>query len=399
MKCVKAKKYLKDMPHLVKEYCFDKNVGVDFDKLTHGMRTKVWWICSRGHTWQAEVKDRHRGNGCPYCSNRKVCHDNCLATTHPHLLKEWDYNKNKLFPEDITYGSTEMAHWICSKGHCWINSPNSRTNQSSGCPYCSNKKVNKDNCLSTTHPELAKEWNYNKNKIKPTDMTAGSGKSVWWKCKVKHEWKALVASRKRGDGCPYCSNQKVCKDNCLAVTHPKLAKEWDYDKNKIKPEEITFGSNKKIWWKCKKGHEWESTPNNRSLQKKCPKCYKSRGEGIICSILNELKILNKREYKFKKLGNYKFDFALFKKYKKKPWAVIEYHGKQHYEVVNFSKNKQKNIEKFTRTKNNDKIKKRYCIDNDINYLEIPYWEKDIKKLIKDFLKKQGVNINEKTKTI
>ena len=52
-------------------------------------------------------------------------------------------------------------------------------------------------------------------------------------------------------------------ETCLASTHPALLKEWDFDKNKtITPYDVSKGSNKKVWWKCEKGHEWESTVAN-----------------------------------------------------------------------------------------------------------------------------------------
>lgn len=45
----------------------------------------------------------------------------------------------------------------------------------------------------------------------------------------------------------------------LSATHPNLVKEWDYAKNNalgIYPDKIRYGSNKKVWWVCKHGHEW-----------------------------------------------------------------------------------------------------------------------------------------------
>ena len=78
-----------------------------------------------------------------------------------------------------------------------------------GCPYCSSQRVDKLNCLSTIHPEIAKEWNYKKNgNLTPDKVTAGSHKRVWWKCSKGHEWVSFIFSRKRGFGCPYCNNLK-----------------------------------------------------------------------------------------------------------------------------------------------------------------------------------------------
>ena len=85
------------------------------------------------------------------------------------------------------------------------------------------------NSLSSQHPDIAAEWNYEKNTLlTPQMISYGSGKKVWWKCSCGHEWQSTVSNRVLGNGCPYCSNQKVLPGfNDLATTHPNLVKEWD----------------------------------------------------------------------------------------------------------------------------------------------------------------------------
>ena len=151
----------------------------------------------------------------------------------------------------------------------------------SNCPYCSNKKVksNKENSLFFLFPEIAKEWDYEKNgDLKPTDVTKGSDKKVWWKCEKGHEWKAPINVRNRGTGCPYCNSLKVSLDLSLAQKGKKiLLEEWNYDKNEnITPENVSVNSGKKVWWKCKKGHSWETSVYNRTKGTNCPICWQER---------------------------------------------------------------------------------------------------------------------------
>lgn len=86
-----------------------------------------------------------------------------------------------------------------------------RIGHQTNCPYCGNKKVLAGfNDLSTTHPQLTKEWNHRKNgDITPKMVTAGSKQKVWWVCEKGHEWEAYVYSRKAGNGCPICSRDKL----------------------------------------------------------------------------------------------------------------------------------------------------------------------------------------------
>ena len=59
----------------------------------------------------------------------------------------------------------------------------------------------------------AKGGSYEKNgNLRPENITAGSGKNVWWKCAKGHEWVARISSRKAGNGCPYCVGRKKPKD-------------------------------------------------------------------------------------------------------------------------------------------------------------------------------------------
>lgn len=136
---------------------------------------------------------------------------NDLATLRPDLATEWCDEKNgDLKPSDVTPHSNKRVWWKCNKGHEWQVRIGSRTRQGSGCPYCSGRQAIKGtNDLETTNPELAKEWNAEKNNdLSPFDVKAGSGKKVWWVCEKGHEWQARVRDRVRdNNGCPYCAKE------------------------------------------------------------------------------------------------------------------------------------------------------------------------------------------------
>lgn len=44
--------------------------------------------------------------------------------------------------------------------------------------------------------------------------------------------------------------------NSLAAVHPELIVEWSDRNLPLTPDSVTFGSNKKVWWKGACGHEW-----------------------------------------------------------------------------------------------------------------------------------------------
>ena len=266
-------------PELAKEWNHEKNGDLNPTDVIASSSKKVWWKCKKGHEWEAIVSSRNSGNGCPFCSGKKVLVGyNDLATTHPEIANEWNYKKNgDLEPTDVSFGSNKKVFWRCKEGHEWLSTVNNRTNGNRGCPYCANKKVWVGyNDLATKNPELAKEWNHEKNgDLNPTDVASNSNKKVWWKCNKGHEWKTSINNRNNGSGCPYCANQKVLVGyNDLATIHPELAKEWDYEKNNgLKPEDFIAGSNKKVWWRCRKEHHsWLASIGKRVRGNGCPKC-------------------------------------------------------------------------------------------------------------------------------
>ena len=202
---------------------------------------------------------------------------NSLAVKNPELASEWHPTRNGyITPEMVSYASGKKIWWLGKCGHEWLAVIANRIS-GNGCPICSNKKVLEGfNDLQTTHPQLAKEWDYNKNgSLLPKSVTYGSDQKVWWICSEGHSFQATISNRCNGKGCPYCSNTKVLKGyNDLASQYPDIAAEWNYSKNSETPDNVLSGSNKKVWWKCKQcGYEWRTNPNHRVYRHSgCPAC-------------------------------------------------------------------------------------------------------------------------------
>ena len=201
------------------------------------------------------------------------------VSDNAQLMAEWDWEKNNdlcLDPYMLTQGCHTIAWWKCTQGHSYESQIRNRVS-GYGCPYCAGKKVMIGyNDLETFYPEVARDWNYDKNGIlTPTTITYASNKKVWWRCSTcSGEYEASVVNRtKRGSACPYCANQKVLVGyNDLQSQSPELAAEWS-DMNTIQPTEVTPHSNKKVYWRCALGHEdYLMSIKQRSNRQGCPIC-------------------------------------------------------------------------------------------------------------------------------
>ena len=272
-------------PDLAKDWHPVKNGSLTPDMVSAGSSWNVWWICKEGHEWNTSVANRASGKGCPICGRKIVGKKlstpdgNDIASLYPELVEEWDYeNNNGITPQEVITGSNKKFWWKCKKcGGRWSATPGHRTLRGSGCPYCSGQKVLSGyNDLASVYPELIKEWDYTLNdSLTPQNITAGSGKKVWWICKEGHQWLASICNRIKGRGCPYCSNKKIIVgENDLGTTHKELVEEWDFEKNiDISPQTFVAGSNKSVWWRCNKGHSWKAVISSRALNGNgCPYC-------------------------------------------------------------------------------------------------------------------------------
>jgi hypothetical protein len=281
-------------PQLAKQWHPNKNKKLTPDKVGPGSHKIVYWLCevASDHEWKASIAQRNgnkqvKGNGCPMCRGSIVVLSTCLATKFPLLATEFHLTKNgDSTPFNVHPGSKKKVFWMCKKNpeHEWeaqiANRVDKPSKKGSGCPFCSGTKVCMSNCLVTTHPEIAKEWDSIKNgDLKPTQVTAGSGKKRWWICSrdESHSWYATISSRSGGNKCPICSNKKVIYSNSLAFLNADLVVEWHPTKNILLPIEVVPGSTKKVWWLCPKNHEWQAAICDRVKKKSgCQFCYKNK---------------------------------------------------------------------------------------------------------------------------
>lgn len=199
-------------PEIAAQWHPTKNGGLTPEMVTRSSNKKVWWICEKGHEWEALISGRHQGNGCPHCAHQartvpKTIEDSLFAK-YPKLAAEWHPTKNgALTPERATRGSSKKIWWICANGHEWEASIRSRALYGHGCPYCSGRNpVVGENDLATVYPEIAAQWHPTKNgELTPEMVTKSSGKKIWWVCERGHEWQTTINCRTSGgSGCPRC---------------------------------------------------------------------------------------------------------------------------------------------------------------------------------------------------
>lgn len=368
-------------PNLAKEWNYKKNGNLKPTDVTENSNKKVWWICSKGHEWNASINNRnHLNRGCPYCSgNKPIVGVNDLASVNKEVAKQWDYEKNgSLKPSDVLPNSNKKYWWKCSKGHSFQQSAYYKTNNENSCPYCSNQKLLTGfNDLETRYPKLAREWHPIKNNKKPHEVLAGGKFRAWWMCSKGHVYSVTVHNKIAGNNCPYCANKKLLKGyNDLQTTNPELVREWDYEKNgDLKPTDVIAGSHTKVWWICKNKHHYKAYLVDRKKGTGCPICNKNKKssfpEQAVFYYIKQAFADAINGYKNKDiLGGYmEFDI-----YIPSINTAIEYDGMVFHD---------------SRRLDNDLNKYKRCIDNGITLIRIA--EKKITNNTCDFLYETNPN--------
>lgn len=131
--------------------------------------------------------------------------------------------------------------------------------------------------LAKGRPELLSQWDGAGNGgLAPDGVSAGSGLRAWWRCGQGHRWQARVSARAAmGRGCPFCAGKRLLPgENDLASRFPEVAAEWHPTKNgSLTPETVTCGADRRVWWRCGRGHEWPAKVYARtSGGTGCPYC-------------------------------------------------------------------------------------------------------------------------------
>lgn len=300
--------------------------------------------------------------------------------THTEFINEMkNINPNIEILGQYKNFTTKIKCKCLIDGHIWNVKP-ADILSGRGCPECAKNRKSKK--FRKTHEKFMKEVeNINPN-IEILEKYKDAVTKIKCRCLVDgYIWEVRPANILSGRGCPKCGGK-------INRTHEEFV-------NKVKsinPNVEILGKykNVKTKVKCKcliDGYIWEATPNNLFSGKGCPKCRASIGEKIVEEYCKKNYLQYVSQYRIGECRYKKplpFDFALFNE--KNLIALIEYQGKQHYEIADFAgKGKEWAEKRFNEIKKRDQIKRDYCLSKGIPLIEIPYWIEDVENYLEEQL--------------
>ena len=208
-------------PELASEWS-DKNEKKPTEVMAFA-NSKAWWKCRTcGYEWNTLISTRSGSSKCPCCSGYTfIKGKNDLKSTHPQIAEEWSEKNFPLKPNEVNAKSRKNVWWRCGKcGSEWKSVINARV-KGTICPVCAERAVLAGcNDLATTDRESLVEWDYELNKLKPTEVSRNSAKRAWWKCRYGHSWSMKINERTvLGKGCRMCEQKYMSLFPALAISY------------------------------------------------------------------------------------------------------------------------------------------------------------------------------------
>ena len=348
-----------------------KNSNVEVLESYKGASTPILHRCKIHNViWNAYPTNILRGHGCYLCGNN-------VKKSHEQYIKEVaEINPNVEVVETYINAQTKILHLCKIDGHVWSVAP-SVILRGDGCPKCGGNA--RKNTEGYAHEVLT---------INPNIEVLGDYINAFipilHRCKIDdHEWYAEPANILSGRGCPKCKSHML--SNMFVKSHEQYIKEVAIVNPDIEVLEKYINAHTPITHRCKKdGYIWKIAPSNVLTGQGCPQCQESIGERKIRQWLQS----NYIEYVYQKtffacrlIKELPFDF-----YIPKHNLCIEYDGRQHFEPIDFAgKGKEWAEQQLLLVQRHDDIKTKYCKENNIHLLRIPYYKNIEEELEKFFI--------------
>jgi hypothetical protein len=318
----------------------------------------------------------------PLCVNQKICENECnvcyeKSFAFSERAPSWHPTKNEKTPRDFFLNSRKKCWFTCDEPECKHDFEirlYDVVNRRSWCPYCSNKKLCENECnvcfeKSFTSSERAPSWHTTKNEKGPRNVFLNSRKKCWFTCdepECKHDFDTTLNDVTSGKWCPYCSNKKLCENDCNVCNEKSFASSerapsWHPTKNEKTQREFFLNSQKKCWFTCDEPdckHDFETSLAHVNNGRWCPLCNNKTEKKLLkfLQVRYPDKVIYQPKYEWcKNLDTNRFlpfDFEVLGS------IIIELDGAQHFKQISNwvspEKQQERDVYKMDQAVINDK---------------------------------------------
>lgn len=65
-------------------------------------------------------------------------------------------------------------------------------------------------------------------------------------------------------------------DHCVRTGETALLAQWSSKNEPLPPQTVTYGSKRRVWWRCERGHEWQSVVYTARARRAAASCARAR---------------------------------------------------------------------------------------------------------------------------
>lgn len=391
----------------------------DYERNTDNIKTISWssgkkqWFNVGNYSYQYDTA--HITGDTPNCDPISRYYHSfgywLISTYGDDAINKYWSDKNTTSPYDYAKGSTIKVYFKCNQKdyhddylmsmECFVRGYR--------CPFCASKQIHKYDSFGYYWDQKIQGW-YEKcwaedNTDDPYSISIKASTLVHIRCPAipYHDfWITPLdysQTSENNNYCPFCSGHRIHVNDSLGTKYPNVLDIWS-DKNEKSPYEYSVYSNQDVWWKCNDGihDDYKRRPNlARRSNYYCPKCSESLTiSSYECAVYQYLTDLG-----YKPLTEYDCNIAPINPLTglELPYdneveelrLIIEVHGEQHYttKYYTFKNLKSTPEEALSYQQWKDNYKKEYALNNDYNFLTIPYWtikDESYKSIIDDKIK-------------
>jgi hypothetical protein len=331
------------------------NYKYDYSEIEYvNTNIKVSIICNKHGHFNQTPMSHLSGRGCPECgNNKKVTNEEFIERCSLLHNNKYDYSlteyKSKSKPIKI----------ICPEHGVFESTPQSHFFKKVGCKKCKGRVYNTEDFIKKSKLIHNNKYDYSLVEYKNNKSVV---KII---CPEHGVFEQIANYHLSGCGCKICGGTNEKTSECFIELSKSIHGDlYDYSLVEYK------NNREKVKIICKRHGIFEQIPYSHTGGSGCPSCYESKGEREVKKYLDSNNIVYESQKKFDNCLsinyiNLRFDFYLPEKN-----ICIEYDGEQHFRVHEYFGGE----EGYKTLKQNDNLKNKFCLKNNIKLIRIPYYD-------------------------
>ena len=182
--------------------------------------------------------------------------------------------KNDKDPHEVLCFSNKRFWFDCEECGHELHMPLNAVSGGQWCVYCRGSKLCEGPSCATCHEKsfashpMAIHWSF-QNKKTPRQICKRSDQKCWFDCRdCGHSFEAALYSVQNDKHCPFCSNQRLCSEECCQVclvkscaSNERMTASWSPE-NALRARDVFLQSNKKVIFNCIVCHHRHQTAPN-----------------------------------------------------------------------------------------------------------------------------------------